>query len=81
MRIHERTDLQQLRRRGIVREQVQSPLNDVTTGAAALVVFRLLAFAEDLDGGESSDLHAEDKYSERFAIQLFSGINEPDFLI
>lgn len=57
MQIHGCTDLQQFRRRGVVREQIQSPLDDVTTGAASLVVFRLLAFAENLDGGKSSDLH------------------------
>lgn len=52
-----RTDLQEFRSRGVIREEIQSPLNDVGAGAASLVVFRLLPFAEDLDGGESSDLH------------------------
>lgn len=56
------TDLQQLRRRGVVREQLQSPLDDVTTGAASLVVFGLLAFAENLDGGKSSDLDTQNTY-------------------
>lgn len=51
-----RTDLHQLGGRGVVGEQVQGPGDDVATGAPPLVVFGLLAFAEDLDGGESSDL-------------------------
>lgn len=52
-----RTDLQEFRSRGVIGEQIQSPLNDVGAGAASLVVFRLLPFAEDLDGGKTSDLH------------------------
>lgn len=57
------SDLQQLRRRCVVREQIHSPLNDVTTGAAALVVLWLLTFAEDLDSGESTDLHAQNTHT------------------
>lgn len=56
MKTQMHTDLQQLRRRGVVREQIQGPGDDVTTRAAALVVLRLLPFAENLDGGKSSDL-------------------------
>lgn len=55
-RIQVRTDLHQLGGRGVVGEQIQGPGNDVAAGAPPLVVFGLLAFAEDLDGGESSDL-------------------------
>lgn len=51
-----RTDLQQLRSSGVVREQIHGPLDDVTTGAPPLEVLGLLAFAENLDGGKSSDL-------------------------
>lgn len=51
--------LQEFGSRGVVGEQIQSPLDDVGAGAASLVVFGLLPFAEDLDGGEPSDLHAE----------------------
>lgn len=58
------TDLQELGSRGVVREQIQSLLDDVAAGPASLVVFRLLPFTEDLDGGESTDLrqkvHSDD---------------------
>lgn len=50
------TDLHELGRRGVIRKQVQGPGDDVTAGSAALVVLWLLPFAEDLDGGEASDL-------------------------
>lgn len=53
------TDLHQLGGRGVIRKQIQGPGDDVTAGAPALVVFWLLPFAEDLDGGESSDLGQE----------------------
>lgn len=51
-----RTDLRELGGRGVVGEQIQGPGDDVAAGAPPLVVLGLLAFAEDLDGGESSDL-------------------------
>lgn len=51
------TDLQQFRSRSVVGEQIQTPLDDVAAGATSLVIFGLLTFAENLDGGESSDLH------------------------
>lgn len=59
MQIQKCPNLHQLRRSSIVRIQIQGPLDDVSTGAASLVIFRLLAFAENLDGGKSSDLHTE----------------------
>lgn len=55
-RIQVRTDLHHLGGRGVVGEEIQGPGDDVAAGAPPLVVFGLLAFAEDLDGGESSDL-------------------------
>lgn len=51
------TDLHQLRSRSVVRKQIQSLLDDVSTGTTSLVVLRLLTFAENLDGGKSTDLN------------------------
>lgn len=53
---YKHTDLQQFWSRSVVRKQIQSLLDDVTTGAPSLVVFWLLPFAENLDGGKSTDL-------------------------
>lgn len=58
---HPQTDtyLEQFRRSGIVREQVQSAGDDVTSGPPPLVVLRLLPLLEDLNGGKSTDLQIQ----------------------
>lgn len=64
---HPQTDtyLEQFRRSGIVREQVQSAGDDVTSGPPPLVVLRLLPLLEDLNCGESTDLQTREEKREK----------------
>lgn len=55
------TDLQYFRSRGVIREQIQRPLDDIIAGTASLVVLWLLPFTENLDAGITTDLHTEQR--------------------
>lgn len=67
---YENTDLQQFWRSSIVRKQIQSLLNNVTAGATSLVVFWLLTFAENLDGGKPTDLQRNDYQTRNQGLQF-----------